>query len=180
MTQRAANKTRGFIGPIGDDIPSLFPIVAGILVFLLSISFIQSQIDDRNAYIKVRRDALSVSYLATEKGLLDAEGFAQKCTQLKDLATKKQLNFALLLKNYCSNSQKQVELDNSELLTYRPENLDGICSSVPELEGAPPGQPLQVPGKDTVVMTYPVAVYCNEDRTLRGPGMISVIGWRKN
>ena len=174
---------RGFIGPIGDDLPSIFPIVAGILIFLLSIAYIQTQLSARNEAISLRKATLELSYIVTERGLMEQTDFIEKCTLAEAYAKKSHIEYALILKRYCG----PVNLDNDEAfkIGIRPlgwnaaNTEDSICSSDTNLAvtATPNPSVIIIPARDVVTMSFPIAVNCPETSSLRGLGMINVIRW---
>lgn len=177
-------RLKAFIGPIGDDIPSIFPIVTGILIFLMSILFIQQQVTERNALLDVRDQVLQLSYLATEKGYMTPADFRAKCSLVRDMAKTRHLNFTMILKPFCGpvnvNDFFLVNPNDPLLVPYRSTN--GLCvaenndfySRWPAAHNPP--QAMGFPTKNTVVMSYPMAVDCGEGK--RGIGFLSIAGWR--
>ncbi|MFH0971246.1 MAG: hypothetical protein V1835_01635 [Candidatus Micrarchaeota archaeon] len=182
---------KGFIGPLGDDIPSIFPIVAGVLLFITSLMYITSQVDQRNAYLDVRAATLRMSYIATDKGYMEDLQFTSKCTNdFKPFAGKNNIEFAVILKKYCGPikfaddenlkiTRRQIDWGNGVQVPIS----DMICSSNASIEGVAPedvhaANPLAFPFRDTVILSYPIAVDCGN--ALRGLGLISVAGWRRS
>lgn len=63
---------RGYLGPIGDDIPSLIPIIVGLLTFFAAFTFTLNSYNQRAQLFSADRDTLIIantlkgdSYLAT-------------------------------------------------------------------------------------------------------------------
>lgn len=178
------NKRGGFIGPLGDDIPSIFPIIAGVLIFIVSVFYITGQQQQRNAYLDLRGATLRMSYIVTEKGLMGDVQFQEKCgNELKDFASKNSMEFAVILKKYCGPITFAGE-ENQKIVkrTVGTETIvDKVCSSNTTIAGTTAeesvfAKPILFPSKDTIVMSYPIAVECGG--ALRGLGLISVAGWR--
>lgn len=177
-------KKRGFIGPLGDDIPAIFPIVAGVLIFITSLIYIYGQVDERNKYLEIRTSSLKLSYIVSEKGLMDNDQFAAKCEgEMKAFAKKKNLQFLVLLKKYCDG----VELGENKALTIEEHQFaeggpllrDLICSSKASIEGAGTGETIAIPETRSIAMSYPIAVQCGEGlSSLRGLGMVTVAMWQ--
>ncbi len=173
-------RIKGFIGPLGDDIPALFPIIAGVLIFITSLIYINQQIDDRNQYLNIRSSTLRMSYIVTDRGLMEDARFATKCdAELGPFALKEGIDFAVVLKKYCG----PVEFSGDEVLYINRRTTafgttvdDFVCSSAPEIESTAIGDKITIPSRDSVTMSFPVAVDCGEP--FRGIGIISVSGWR--
>jgi len=51
----------GFLGAIGDDLPSLVPIFFSLLIFFSTLSFVFITLSDRNAYLETYFESISVS-----------------------------------------------------------------------------------------------------------------------
>jgi hypothetical protein len=174
---------KGFIGPLGDDIPAIFPIVAGILIFITALAFIETQKTERDRYLAVRASTLKMSYILTEKGYMGDSNFEGKCTdQLKPFGAGNNLDFAVVLKKHCGPLH-YVNEDNLKIITKTigsEEVTDKLCITDEKLRQIPSeslddAQPLDIPAKNSVILTYPIAVDCTGGN--RGLGMIVVAGW---
>jgi hypothetical protein len=76
LTPRKWNRFRtgqkGYLGPIGDDIPSLIPILVGLVTFFAAFTFTLNEYNARTASFSADRDTLVIanalkgdSYIAT-------------------------------------------------------------------------------------------------------------------
>jgi hypothetical protein len=175
-------RKHGLIGPLGDDIPSMFPIIAGIMIFIVSFIYISDQLAARNIYLELRKTTLQMSYIATEKGYMSNNEFDEKCDyQFKPFASKNSLSFAVILKKYCGT----VKFTDQETLIIRKETVNGeliedrLCTSDDAIllaqQTAPQGTPIDITNKNPIIMSYPIAVDCGN--SLRGLGIISVAVW---
>lgn len=54
-------KSRGFIGPIGDDLPSLIPLLFGLMIFFSMFTFTFKTFDDKTAAFQDDLDALKIA-----------------------------------------------------------------------------------------------------------------------
>ncbi|MBI4360561.1 hypothetical protein HY572_02185 [Candidatus Micrarchaeota archaeon] len=179
------SKLKGFVGPLGDDLPSIFPIVAGVLLFVASLLYANNLVDEKNQQLDTRKAALGLSYIVTEKGLIDdaADFKSVKCEdQLQKFAASTRVNFLVTVKRFCQGiriyqqgsppQESPYFLDESRDLQARTWMY---CTNV---EGVPRGQIMDVPAH-AVALSYPVAVTCPEgDLPLRGLGMITVAAWK--
>ena len=66
-------KFKGFIGPLGDDIPSIFPIVFSVLLFTGSVLYANQIVSEKAKAIQINEGAMALSYLLTEKGFVELE-----------------------------------------------------------------------------------------------------------
>ena len=153
---------KGFIGPIGDDIPSIFPIIAGITLFIGTIFYANAEAANRAAQLNLRKSALELSYVSLESGYIDAMSFAGDCNALaRPVAQKDGVQFALVLKNCTSYSEGG--LTTGEV----------ICKSP-----LAPADLADISNKSMAILDYPVATNCivgGESRP--GFGRVSIVTW---
>lgn len=95
-------KRKGFIGPLGDDIPSIFPIVAGVILFTSSLLFLNQQVTITSEDFKLRQTTQELAYLATKRGFYTVEEFQSLCKgSLAPFAINNNLKFAVVVKRFC-------------------------------------------------------------------------------
>lgn len=154
---------KGFIGPIGDDIPSIFPIIAGVMLFIATVFYANNEAAQRDSGLNLRKAALELSYVATEKGYVDAS-FAGLCeSSLKPTAAKSGVYFAVMLN------------DCTKIGLVDPFSGQVICSS-----GGIDGPAIRALSekKRMAVFTYPVAADCATGGGVRtGLGNLEVFTW---
>ncbi|MFH1257842.1 MAG: hypothetical protein V1658_02805, partial [Candidatus Micrarchaeota archaeon] len=127
-------RMKGFIGPLGDDIPSIFPIVAGVLMFIATLGYVYTQQEIRNDYLQVRSGTLEMSYIITEKGFMTDGQFDSKCNDdITPAASRRAIEFAVILKKYCGPVKYKDETTGAvdEIFKIREKGgiQDRICSS---------------------------------------------------
>ncbi len=156
---------RGFIGPIGDDIPSIFPIVAGVLLFLGTMAYANNALQLRNQELNLRKAALDLSYVVLEKGFLSAGELnpnvaGSLCsTSLRPTGDRGNAKFVVVLKD-CA--QRNSNLPFEGVANCASTVVGGIPSPEPE---------------SYVSLAYPVATDC-ADGSGRGLGIVNVIAWK--
>ncbi len=75
---------KGFIGPIGDDLPSLIPIVTGLVIFFSVFVLTLNTYNEKNDYLEKQIDMTSVARdLKGDSLLLNWSQFNDRCTGLK-------------------------------------------------------------------------------------------------
>ncbi len=87
---RPANRSRarpgsakGFIGPIGDDLPSLIPIIVGLIIFFSSFTFAFNVFDQRNLEASSDRAVLEVARVLQSNGYITGlNDFKRLCASL--------------------------------------------------------------------------------------------------
>ncbi len=186
---------RGFIGPLGDDIPSIFPIVAGMLLFISTILYANAQVDDRNLDLKQREATQRLGYLATQKAFFGPGEFQRICeTSLKPFAENSGLKFAVIAKRFCDHNcpgsacQHGINLETSNIFNEddfisSPEpNLNNVCTNNKEeirLEYEAARLDRTKAPKNAVILIYPLSVPCPEETSpTNGLGTLNVIVWR--
>jgi hypothetical protein len=157
---------RGFIGPIGDDIPSIFPIMAGIVLFIATLIYAQDEFGAKNAEINLRKAGLDMSYIVLEKGYIIQGSFGDTCDGLLVPASEKGgVFFAVMLRD-CAK-------DPSESFAGTE-----ICSRTAEADAQITSEYLA--RRQTSIFNYPVATDCTTAAGTRtGLGSVSVITWYK-
>lgn len=201
--KKLSSMKRGDLGPIADDIPSIFPIVFGVLLFMSTALYAAQKLDERNAYLELRKAAMGLSYVALRSGYIsDAEFDASCISQYSDYAKRRNVDFILSLKKYCNF----VTLDQSaggDIFVPTTDYASGVpcpsfdlnCNSgaavsrtgktcpapVPRVKSSsgslqPVSQANKPPNFQT--LNFPVSVQCNSDGTVKGPGLLNVIVWR--
>lgn len=187
-------RMRAFIGPLGDDIPSLFPIIVGVVLFLGAMYFAVNLTDQKNDYLSLRRGAISLAYSATERGLYNAREFIEKCKVLENQARTNRVFFVMAIKNYCNRYVDFQELASSpdgalllDPVSPDPRNPGMKCwigghhlPPQPFVSSTtPPTAPPTSLAKDSIVLNYPVGIECQGDKPHRGLGVLNLAVWRQ-
>jgi hypothetical protein len=184
---RRCCRFRGFVGPLGDDIPSIFPIVAGIMLFFGTIAFAGNLAAQKNSYLEVRKAAVSLSYVMTEKGFIDSASWTPKCDALKKAADANNVFVLATLKRFCGQVDFPDPGDPPQLSPYYAADADGgqlghtwrECTNDEKIAPMPT---LFNPSRKAyaVIFNFPVAVPCpNEGDPTFGPGILNIIVWRR-
>src|SRR3989344_2121909 len=179
---------KGFIGPLGDDVPSIFPIVFAVLLFAGTVLYANQLIEQKAKQLEIREGALALSYLVTEKGFVEKmpsgspfkTSLGAACEEnVKPLASSKSVTFIITLKRFCNGIP--IEFDGEKSPFFIADSpLEGstwdYCTNMP----SPPSPPSLLPQpKDSVVLSYPVAVPCpDEDSFTNGIGVVNVVAWK--
>ncbi len=76
--------SKGFIGPIGDDLPSLVPIVISLVIFFSIFALTLSTYNSKNALIRQQIEMTSVAReLKGDSLILGVDQFNNKCNDLR-------------------------------------------------------------------------------------------------
>ncbi len=74
---------KGFIGPIGDDLPSLIPIIVALVLFFTIFSITINSYNSKNESINRNISMMNVSRILKEDSMiLGAEQFLDRCDRL--------------------------------------------------------------------------------------------------
>ncbi len=184
---------RGFVGPLGDDLPSIFPIVAAIMLFVGTMVYAGNVITQKNEMLEIRQAALGLSYMVTEKGLIkDRTSFEEEMCKghLMKYALSNRVRFVVTIKRYCGKYKPYYPLNTEPDpdLFLSPYFLDKNDADNPQgrtwayctnIENPPAGGLLKVP-QGAVLLSYPVAVSCPVGgMPTNGLGAINVAVWKK-
>jgi hypothetical protein len=172
---------RGYLGPIGDDIPSLIPIVVGMITFFSAFSFTLNEYNQRSASFAADRDTLIIAN--SLKGDSYLSSFVEFDTACRGLRVRG-LNYVAAVVE--SNQWNAILLDaqqdpNSHQLSFVADHVftigntplscsRGIDSPFTSVEF---GEILK--NNQYVVLSLPVAL---EIPTAVVPGTLTVITWR--
>ncbi|MFH1751239.1 MAG: hypothetical protein ABH863_06165, partial [Candidatus Micrarchaeota archaeon] len=135
---------------------------------------------ERDKLLEIRSSTLRMSYIITDKGYMPDSSFLARCeAELKPFAAGNNFDFAVILKKYCGPLNYRNE-ENLKLIEKSAEVFDRICSSDKALSEITPqesesAEPIKITQKNSVILTYPVAVDC--EGGTRGLGMMVVAGW---
>lgn len=116
---------KGFIGPIGDDLPSLVPIVVALLLFFSIFALTLNTYNTKNDEIRKQTEMTSVAReLKGDSLILDSASFAQKCEALK--LKKYPYNFMVAL--YGTNVDMASVVADFSNASKNSDDLDYLTS----------------------------------------------------
>ncbi len=170
-----------------------------MLLFIGTLVYAFGLVNEKNQYLEIRRAALTLSYIMTEKGVMPSETeFNEKCGLAKKTADTNRVRVLVTLKRYCKNVelfQGGVGAD-PKLSPFSLEEFTGDasedagngrtwlwCSNDEEInkneETNKNFEGIFEQPKNAVLLNYPIAVPCPTALSpTRGVGLINVIVWR--
>lgn len=189
---------KGFIGPLGDDIPSIFPIVFAVLLFVGTILYANQIISEKSRVLETREGALALSYIVTEKGFTDNTTLEKSCGQKVDArAASLNVKYLITLKRFCDgipiDPENEADRNLNPYLTKKsspfhvanstaPGETWIYCTNDPGVQSFaehPAGDAILPQPRQSVVMSFPVAVSCpGVDSYTNGLGVVNVITWK--
>lgn len=181
LRRRRKLNARGYLGPIGDDIPSLIPIIVGLITFFAAFTFTLNEFNQRSNSFSADRDTLVIanslkgdSYLST---------FSEFDIACKGLRVRG-LNYAAAIVEAQAWNQVLLDAQNNPdapLLSFvadHPFVLQGNrmeCAAGLELPLNSSELATVLQDRPFVVLQFPVAL---EISTAVVPGTLVVITWK--
>jgi len=170
-------KSKGFLGPIGDDLPSLIPLLFALVMFFYVFTFTWNVFDERGREFNDSIDALSVGN--TMKGnnyIRGFEGFEQNCNESKNIKRIKFLAGLVPLSTGPGQSFSGIDIENMESLFFYQNDQKFSCTNILEDSDERP----RLESQNLVVRSFPVAL---EFKTSGGafyvrPMLLVVVTWR--
>jgi len=100
---------KGFIGPIGDDLPSLIPIVVALMLFFMVFSLTLNSYSYKNMIFSQHTELTSIAReLKGDSLLLSVDQFTLRC----DNAKLKRSSFSYMAAIYSANTEITNALDD--------------------------------------------------------------------
>jgi hypothetical protein len=175
---KSLGPSRGFIGPLGDDIPSIFPIVAGLLIFIGGMFYALQKYDERNDYLALKKAGMEIAYSIMEKGVMlpgtsgEPGNFTELCeSRAMPLAQKNLVSFAVSVQKCCGVLATAPDVTKSEK-GYPHAMTNTPCTNAPCVS-CPNGVNVT---RNPVTLTYPVTIPYGANWF--GPGIVNIIVWR--
>ena len=149
---------KGFIGSIGDDLPSLIPIFLGLVVFFSVFLGVFNDYNQKNKIYTLNQEAVEISMqLKSDPVIVDYEHFMNKCNSVK--STKNWNAFLVDLPldtDYYKaiNIQGITENYENDVIEYEDDfgNIDHYICNIENLEQ------LKDPSKNIINFLYPLVL----------------------
>lgn len=181
---------KGFLGPIGDDLPSLIPLLFALLIFFSTFSFSFSVFNEENISFDVDLAVLNISRIL--KGTSYVTGysdFLDKCSSINITSVNYRAGITNLFTapNFYPEGVENP-IDPTDLpRSYEVEFFLGETGEKFECTNIPPGvtpdfSDLTDPAlgeyfqfKNVITKIYPIVV---EDKKVVKPMHLVVVAWR--
>ena len=168
---------KGFLGPIGDDLPSLIPLIFALMMFFYVFTFTWNVFDQRS---KVFDDAISVLRVGnTLKGgnyVRGIDAFNQKCAKAQNMRNVKFLAGLIPLSTSSETEFAGLDVETLESDFFSNNGKQFICSNI-DLEEEKPG----LESSNLFIRSFPIALeFANPDKGsfyIR-PMLLVVVTWR--
>ncbi|MDD3159825.1 MAG: hypothetical protein PHQ98_02565 [Candidatus ainarchaeum sp.] len=162
---------KGFIGPIGDDLPSLVPIVFALLLFFTIFTATMDTFAKKNKTFEENLSSIALArQLRGDSLILDYDQFKSRC----DLAnlTNYSFNYSVAIYNPFSQDS-QIGFNPDDFMTEFVENNvnSDLFLQIPLVNGKkfvceykkPGSSQLSINNKNYYYRFYPVAVSLKKD-----------------
>lgn len=159
---------RGFIGPLGDDFPAIFPIALGLMFFFGAITIAYNAYDYKNTQSNLIRANIMISRSVRAHLLVDSDYWNNEaCKLITEIQANYGVSSAMLIERPYYAGEDDLA-GSSGLKAARPFFFDGTDKpALCPLEGSrgsfdawaeANGLPLADPNRRTLALTYPVLV----------------------
>lgn len=182
----------GFLGPIGDDLPSLIPLTFALILFFSTFTFAFNSFEKRNSYF---RDSLSIlgiaSGLKQDSYIVGHESFSNLCDGLKSSRLNFKAGLVDLNKFGSANAGgkpwglKIENLDNDFYKIEEMPDVDGGCVlvSVPKVFSCTNSTESPKSNSGNLLLRlYPVSLETHDCETKSGfavkPMLLVVVIWK--
>jgi hypothetical protein len=163
---------KGYIGAIGDDLPSLIPLFVGLTVFFAVFLNTYNVYRDNTDLYSLRNDAINISGIMKEEPLIaDQNQFIKSCSRVN---TK--YNWNAFVTPFDLNADNYRGLDvsdlNSDVLLKHWEETNSklICNSA-ELDKLQTA----LENKDVTIFKYPITV---QQKFFAEPAWLYIAVWK--
>jgi hypothetical protein len=150
-------RNKGFIGAIGDDLPSLIPIFLGLVVFFSVFLGVFNDYNAKNRTYTSNQEAIEISMqLKSDPVIVDYTHFNDKCNKIK---TTKNWNAFLVDLPLNTDNFEQINLmdviDNyqNSVITSNVEGIENYFICNEEQENL---DQLKDPSKNPIIYLYPI------------------------
>ncbi len=171
------NSSKGFLGPIGDDLPSLIPLIFALMMFFYVFTFTWNIFDQRS---RAFDDAIAVLRVGnTLKGgnyLRGIDMFKQRCAEAQSMRGVKFMAGLLPLSTGPGQVFEGLDIETLEGKFFDIEGDTFICSNV-DLEEENPG----IESSNLFIRSFPIALeFANTDTGsfYVRPMLLVVVTWR--
>jgi len=181
-------KQKGFIGPIGDDLPSLVPIVVSLLLFFTIFSVTLSVYNSKNTDIREQTDMLSAARIMKgDSIILSIDEFKTRCDTVKMKNYPSSFMFAVYKADY-DLGEVMLDFTNETSIDPATNIPEKISKSFLRDESDAPyfcgfqkriGNRLSSSTRSYVIRYYPVAIQVKLNSGVYSivPGIMAMVMW---
>jgi hypothetical protein len=169
-------KKSGFIGPIGDDLPSLIPLVFALMMFFYVFTFTWNAFDQKGRIFQDNIDALKVGdSLKGNNYLSGFDSFNANCEEAQIYKRIKFMAGLVPLSTGPGQTFPGLNLDNIEQDFFESNGQKFMCTNA-EPQEKPTNESLNL-----IIRSFPVALEFQNTQTglfYVRPMLLVVVTWR--
>jgi len=169
---------RGFLGPIGDDLPSLIPLLFALMMFFYVFTFTWNVFDQKGAAFNDSLEALRVANTLKGNNYLRGIGsFNERCTEAQSIKRIKFMVGLLPLSTGPGQNFSGIDLETIEDDFFESGDEKFFCTNLPE-------DSEDYPGPESVnlsIRSFPVALEFHNETTgmfYVRPMLLTAVTWR--
>jgi len=149
---------RGYLGPLGDDFPAIFPVAFGLMLFFAAITLTFNLYNYKQDTVALMRSNIALSKAVRSQLIFDEELFFGERGRdgACDLFDRAKVNYGVQAK-----MELKVFTFNRDKITERVDRLGSKLAECGDLEDDS-GVDLPYDGDFSVAMVYPVAVHVGD------------------
>jgi hypothetical protein len=188
---------RGYIGPLGDDFPSIFPLLFGLIIFFSSLYAAYNIYQAKDSTVQVMKANIMISRAVRSQIYFDGEYWKYACKLGLAMRSNYQVHLAMWLEykpvqsSSSSSPSSAISGEDLRLVTYSSggswpsSGQSAICPKDRDFwGGSVPNTPSKLSEKiaemtlnrEAATMTYPV-VYVDRNG-YDNPARLVVVTWR--
>jgi hypothetical protein len=185
---------RGFIGPLGDDFPAIFPIALGLMFFFASISVAYDSYYYKDTQSTLLRANVMISRSVRQQGVMTESYWRDfACPLITEIQANYGTHAALMItRPRYVNEATLSSVDVSERSLKEPFEFKNVKALCPVVRGtdewvAESGMPTN-PSRPMMILNYPVIVEvkwdgssysaCEGVECERRPAVLAVYTWK--
>lgn len=176
-TPKMPARNKGFLGPIGDDLPSLIPLLFALLIFFYVFTFTWNAFDQKSRSFN---DALAILRVGnTLKGnnyVSGIETFDERCNEAQSIKRIKFMAGLVPLSTGPGQTFPGIDIETLESGFLELNNQKFMCTNISLPQEAP-----QPTSQDMMIRSFPVALEFKNEATnafyIR-PTLLVVVTWR--
>jgi hypothetical protein len=177
FSQGFLRRQKGFLGPIGDDLPSLIPLLFALMIFFYVFTFTWNIFDQRSQAFDDAVSALRVGN--TMKGnnyLRGVDAFMERCNEAQSIRSVKFMAGLLPLSTGPNQPFGGMDIETLEESFFRQGEVQFICTNTGLAESGP-----GLETQNLYIRSFPVALeFVNPEKGAFyvRPMLLVAVTWR--
>lgn len=170
---------KGFLGPIGDDLPSLIPLLFALMMFFYVFTSTWNMFDRENVIFNDALEALNVgSVLKGNNYLRGFETFEQRCLEAQSIRRINFMGGLLPLSTGPGQTFSGIDLETLETDFFLSDGDTFFCTN---FKDGVVGDAVNNESRNLIIRSFPVALEFHNKTTnvfYVRPMLLVVVTWR--